>query len=345
MDEHSLELSGAPVTIAEQVVNDPSFNLAVFSASQTGVLTFQSGVTRAGAPLLLVDRTGKQTGTLGDLAEQFRPRFSPDDKKVVSSFFDIRTFRLNIWAYDIASGAHNRVTNGAGEDFPVWSPDGARIVYAHRSAGQRQSGIFMKTLAESGGEELVYAPTEQVIGSLFGPTDWSRDGSTILVSGTRYEVGTSDIMAVSASGTHVATPFLKTEFGECDARFSPDGHWVAYMSNESGDNEVYLRRFGATDNRLWKVSNSGGGFPRWGKSGEDLLYVTKENKLMQATLKYSADGVAVTSTKGLFTMPPFLEDYDVSHDGATIVINRYLEVRKTSPVTIVNNWVEGLKKE
>ena len=152
-------------------------------------------------------------------------------------------------------------------------------------------------------------------------------------------------MAVAAGGAHEGRPFLKTEFGEWDARFSRDGKWVAYTSNESGEEEVYLRRYGATDNRLWKISTSGGVFPRWGKGAEELLYVSKENKLMEATLRYSADGVTVAATRTLFAMPPFLEDYDVSHDGATIVLNRYLEVRRTTTVTIVNNWMGGLNKE
>jgi dipeptidyl aminopeptidase/acylaminoacyl peptidase len=138
---------------------------------------------------------------------------------------------------------------------------------------------------------------------------------------------------------------LTSAFGEWDARFSPDGRWISYTSDESSEKEIYLRRVGATETRSWKISSGGGAFARWGSSGEELFYLNNNHTLTLASLRFDGDAVRVVESRAMFPMPPFLEDFDVSRDGTAIVMTRYLEVRRSNPVTIVTNWMSGLRKD
>jgi len=337
-DDRSLELKGNAIAVAEHVMGEPVNNHAVISASQTGILIYQSGQARPGAKLLLMDRTGKIITTLGDVAVHWLPRFSPDGERILTSTFDTKTIRLNIWMHDIRTGGRTRITSGPGENFPVWSPDGSHVAYTSRRMGAGLFDVYQKSISQTGGEELLYtAPV--------GPSDWSRDGKSLLLSGSRYEASTSDIIVVDIYGDHKAVPFLQTDFGEWDARISPDGKWVAYTSDESGEQEVYLKQFKEPNTQAWKVSSGGGMFPRWGKTRDELFYLSTDNKIVLAALRYKDDRCEVSGVRPLFGVPPFLEYYDVSRDGNRLVMSRSLEAQKSSPVTVVVNWQEGLEKK
>ncbi len=335
-DAQSLELKGEAMAVAERVMAEPANNLAVMSASQTGTLIYLSGLARTGAKVLLMDRSGKVITTLGDPASHWLPRFSPDGERVLTSTFDTKTIRLNIWMHDTRTGGRTRITSGPGEELPVWSPDGSHVAYTSRKMGTKLFNIHQKQITQTGDGDVLYTAS-------VGPSDWSQDGKWLLLSGSRYEASTSDIIALAMDGDHKAVPFLQTEYGEWDGRFSPDGKWVAYTSDESGEQEVYLKSFGGSDPRTLKVSSGGGMFPRWGKTRDELFYMSTDNKIMLATLHLGDGAFEVSGVRPLFAVPHFMDCYDVSRDGGRIVMSLMLEAQNSSPITVVANWMEGLE--
>jgi len=334
-DLSSLQLQGDPVKLAENVINDPGFNLSVIAASQTGILLFQQGNIRSGARVLVTDRSGKVLQTVGDMIENFRIRYTPDGNRIIGSIFDPKLLRLNIWMYDIRAGGRTRLTSGIGEDNAVVSPDGNTMVFLSVA----DQNLHEMHLNISGTEQRLLESQEQDL-----PLDWSHDGSLLLFSRTKIGGVRSNLWILQMKGSHESFPVATTDFDEGGGRFSPDGKWIAYHSDESGEYEVYLRRTGKNETRTYKVSTDGGGLPCWAGGNTELCYVSRDNKMMSVSLRYLNDGVEVTSAHSLFTAPAFLESYDVSRDGKTFIINRSLEIQKMAPLTLVADWEDELKK-
>jgi eukaryotic-like serine/threonine-protein kinase len=335
-DLSSLQLKGDPSPITEDVMDDGGFNLSVFSASESGILLYQTGHAAAGAKLLLADRNGKITSTVGDKVEYFRPRYSPNGEFIMSGVFDPKLLRLNIWEFDLRTGGRNRITSGTGENYPNWSSDGTRIIYSSSRNGNWN--IYEKSLSGTSDATALLGSSNRD-----WALDWSRDGSFVLFSRTEPTKIRTDLWILHMNGNHETSPLLNTDFDEPDGRFSPDGKWVACVSNESGEYEVYILPAKNGDNRKWKVSQGGGGIPRWAGDNE-LCFVNSENQLVLATLRFKDNMTEVVSLRVLFSMPAFLEGYDISRDGKSILINRYLEQQKSAPLTLMVNWDKELNK-
>jgi eukaryotic-like serine/threonine-protein kinase len=337
-DESSLRLKGDPTPVAEEVMDDPSFNLSVFSASETGILIYQSGHVGSGAKLLMIDRNGKSISTLGEKIEHFRPRYSPDGQHILAGIFDPKLLRLNVWKYDLRTGGRDRITSGTGEYFPIWSPDGSRMIFSSQRGGPWN--MYQTSLEKKGAEESLRPSPNQD-----WALDWSHDGSSVLFSSTEPSKTRADLWILQMNDHHDQYPLVNTDFDESDGCFSPDGKWIAYVSDESGEYEIYIRSAKRNDTQKWKVSAGGGAAPRWAGSSSDLCYVSSENKMMLVTLQYKANIIEVASRHSLFTVPAFLESYDVSPNGKTLVINRFLDTQKSIPLTMMVHWDEELKRK
>jgi len=338
-DPDALELQGDPVVIQEGLLTDVSYNAAVFTVSKNGVLLFQTGKAEAGARPMFADRAGKTVRFIEDRNEQDHVRYSPDGKQIALYLYDTRSRRSNIWIYDLKTSGRRRLTTRSTGDFtPVWSPDGSRIIF--RSGGQRSSDLYEQPVAHSGGDRLFadIATVEQ-------PYDFSPDGKTLIVGTSEAGAPGQDLWLVPATGDdRTPKPFQKTKFDENGARISRDGIWVAYSSDEGGDDEVYLKRLSAPESDPWKVSTGGGGFPLWGPTSNELIYVNYQNEVVSVSLRFAGEGGEVAGVKKLFTLPPFWAYLDISPDGKTFVITRNLEIQKFPPLSMVVNWDEALKK-
>ncbi len=335
-DMNSLELKGEPVKIVDKVIDDPGFNLAVSSASQTGMLVYQSGEVQSGAPLLLMDRAGNIIDRLGDVLEHYRPRFSPDGRKISTSLFDLRSLRLNIWHYDIRTGGRNRVTSGPGEDWQIWSPDGNSIIYA--SLRNEHWNIYRQNLVSPGDEEHLLSIRGRVY-----VDDWSPDGKFFIygiIDSLRMD---TDLWIYPLTGEQKPYPFLHTEFQEIDARVSTDNKWIAYASDQSGEEEVYMRPLTGDGTQSWKISTAGGSLPRWGRNVNELFFIDANNNMTIASLQFKNNEVEVMNLLPLFPVPPFLENYDVSPDGNMIVISLFLELQDFSPLSLITNWDKDIR--
>jgi eukaryotic-like serine/threonine-protein kinase len=243
---------------------------------------------------------------------------------------------LNLWNYDVRTGSRNRITSGYGEDYSVWSPDGNRIVYALFI--DNQWILSLRNVAGTGDEEQL-----QNLSGRPRPYDWSPDGNYLLIGIINPINMVEDLWIYPLTGEKKPIPFLNSEFQETEGRISPDGRWVAFSSDQSGEFEIYLKLLSGNNSQTWKISTQGGWLPRWGANANEIFFVDSNNKLNLATLQYRNNELEITELQSLFTAPIFLGDYDVSPDGETIVVNKYLEYQDFPPLSIIMNWNTGLQ--
>ena len=229
-DAKAQKTTGEPVPLAEKIGVD-SVGLARFSVSREGTLAYRTG--ESGTRLLWVDRNGKELGTASEAGDSREPALSPRGDRLAFDLTDARANNSDIWVRDLARGVNSRLTFGAANEFaPTWAPDGNRIAYAVTG-----KGIFEKAADGTGDEtELLKAP------EVVFPTDWSRDGRYIAVMWQGKGTG-FDIWVLPTFGDRKPIPVLKTPFNEGITKFSPDGRFIVYQSNESGRAEIYARSF------------------------------------------------------------------------------------------------------
>jgi serine/threonine protein kinase/Tol biopolymer transport system component len=334
-DAKRLVLTGDAFPIAEQIQIQGGTSFGVFSASDNGVLAYQRGTPAVGSQLVWFDRTGKQVGMLGDAAAYSDLELSPDGKRASVSIPESGNGR-DIWLYDITRGLRTRFTfDPADELESIWSPDGSQIVFNSRRKGHLD--LYQK--ASSG------ASTEEVLvedGLDKYPLSWSPDGRFILYA----DRTNNNLFVLPLFGDRKPFPFLKTQFNGVSAQFSPDGHWVAYQSNESGKFEVYVAPFPGPGGK-WQISTGGGSLPRWRRDGTEIFYLDPDNNLMAAAVNGKGrifDVGAVKPLLGTHAAQGGRYRYDVSADGQRFLVNTLPEQTASAPITVVLNWTTGIKK-
>ena len=338
-DARRLVLTGDAFPIAERIRTSVSTQpYGYFSASENGALVYQTGAETANSQLLWFDRTGKQIGALGDPAAYRAVELSPDGKRASVSILDEAGKGQDIWLYDVARGLRTRFTFGPANFFAVWSPDGSRIVFSSRRKGSFD--LYQKDSSGAGSEEMLLEDNLDKY-----PDSWSPDGKFVLYESLGSS-RSSDLFVLPITGDRKPFPLLQTQFGGTEGRISPDGRWVAYRSNESGRNEIYVAPFPGPGGK-WQISTAGGSFPRWRHDGSEIFYLTPDNRLMAASVNGKGTGFEVGAVKPLFaTRIVFGGDYqyDVSADGQRFLIDTSPEQATLAPITVVLNWTAGLKK-
>jgi Tol biopolymer transport system component len=253
---------------------------------------------------------------------------------------------MDIWLHELTRGIDTRFTFHASRNAtPVWSPDGRRIAFASTRTGS--SNLYVKDTNGIGQDDpLLEAGPSRI------PTDWSRDGRYLLYSETGSKTK-SDLWVLQDPGgsphDRKPIPFLQSPFDEGQGQFSPDGRWIAYTSNESGRDEVYIRSFPSGAGK-WKISITGGQFPRWRHDGRELFYLSPDHKLMVAALK-AASGFQpvfeVAAPHALFeTRIPnvFNFPYAIAGNGTRFLLNNTVGDAVDTPLTVVVNWLASVKK-
>jgi serine/threonine protein kinase/Tol biopolymer transport system component len=344
-DARRLELVGEPVTVTDRVGMFRNYGL--FSASANRTLVLRSDAGGGNYQLTWLDQQGKTLGTAGESSSQFLSvSVSPDGARVVASRFDQVPV---LWLTDLSRGTSTRFTFGSSYTVGgAWSPDGSQIIFTSYRDGQYN--LYRKRANGLKDEELLLrASSDRKL-----PTDWSRDGRFLI-----YDVLSSqtkgDIWVLPLDGNKKPFVFLGTEFYEQDGRFSPDGHLIAYASNESGRDEIYVRTFspdapgGASDaGGKWLISTGGGTEPRWRRDGKELYYVAADGKLMAVDVATAA-GFQAGAPKALFPVPATREgalgqSWDVAPDGKRFLFPVPVSGQDNTPFTVVLNWQAGLKK-
>jgi serine/threonine protein kinase/Tol biopolymer transport system component len=333
-------LTGEPVKMADSV----NFGLgwAGVSVTDTGVVAYRTG-TGGQRQLTWFDRSGAPRGTVGDVdASLAFPNVSPDGRRVVVR----REVQGNVDLWLLDGGRMSRFTfDPAPDTIPVWSPDGTRIVFRSNRTGA--DDLYQKLASGAAAEERLVV-SDQVK----TPESWSPDGRFLLYRSIDPKTNL-DLWVLPMTGDRTPSVFLRTPFREGYAAFSPDGRWVAYESNESGRNEIYVRAFvppgaastpRAAAGGQWQVSTEGGIYPRWAPDGRELYYLNPAGALMAAPI--SGAGATFAPGAPIVLFPTRIvgggEDaaqgrqYDIARDGR-FLINTELD-GPTAPITLLQNW-------
>lgn len=337
-----LEFTGDPQMIAEQVGMNGATVHPLFTVSQTGTLVYQPGTSQGGWNLLWVDREGKPAGTVGQPDRYIVPSVSPDGKRVAVGIFTGSQGVGDIWIFDVVRGTNTRLTFGpANNGLPVWSPDGKVLYYGASATGTPH--ISTKAADGSGSERVVLAtpnvfevplsitPDSRYL--LYMRKDLSKDAATHL-------------WVLPLSGGGKPFPIVQDNWAEKDARISPDGNWMAYTSNESGRNEVYITPFPGGGAK-WQVSKDGAIAPKWRGDGKEIYFLDGSDNVVAVDVTPAGSAMNLGVPHVLFQAVGVQRDYgpfDVSGDGKKFLINSGNLNQTEDPLTLVQNWTSELKK-
>jgi hypothetical protein len=329
-DVKQLTLNGEAFHVADRISINPSISLASLAASPSGTIAFGTGSIRR-TQFAWFDRSGTRLETVGppDQTGLANPTLSPDGRKI--AFSRLVGGSWDIWQMDM-QGAMNRITTNLVLDFnPVWAADNRHIFFQSSA-----SGIASRSAQDGAPEQVVFRRPEMLY-----PSDVSPDGHVLLY--TRAQTGPTDLWYISLVGDPAPQPFAATEFRERDGQFSPDGKWIAYQSNESGRDEIYLRRFPGPGDRI-QVSAGGGQQVRWGLRSSELFYVAADQRLTSVPVTFAANGTAVLGpAHPLFRTEidnaiQSRQQYMVSADGKRFLINALTDASDPPSNTVILNW-------
>ncbi len=324
LDVAAKKLTGEPRTIADGLLrlNYPFHAFMAVAPAGHG-LAFLRGDEAAGiAEIVWVDRSGVELSRPGIRGDLYNPRLSHDGRRLA---LDVSTQETNgdIWVFELARGSSRRLTQDPiDESRPTWSADDSQIFFF------RVPDLYRIDVAGASEPQRIYESPNQKT-----PHDLAPDGRRLLFSESTG--GQPDLQVLDVE-TGQAADWLRTEHSETNARFSPDGRWVAYLSDESGRRELYLDRFPKPGEKF-RVSADGANWPVWRRDGKELFYVSAAGDLMAVPIDMDSDREPIGKPRKLFS-PTLRESYfDVSPDG-----QRFLLVERIDPdissITLIQNW-------
>jgi tRNA A-37 threonylcarbamoyl transferase component Bud32 len=325
------QTTGESAKVAEGVAFGSASRLGAVSASSDGTLVYNGAGIRH-FQFTWYDRDGKQVGEVGQPDAYGGLRISPDGKRLA-------TMRSgDAWQMEFARGIPTRVTFAGGFD-PLWSPDSQRIAYWKGTP----PNLFFHSTNGTGDEERLIESHDTL-----RTQDWSLDGKFVLYLVNSNDLSSKtpiDLWVLPMTGDRKPVPFLSTPFHEGRGQFSPDGKWVAYTSDESGGNEVYVQSFPAGGAK-WRVSSKGGDWARWRRDGREMFYIAADRTLMSVAVQAVSGSLEFGTPRALFTIPFTLftsgdiapYTYDVMPDGQRFLAVVPVGDAASPPMTVILNW-------
>jgi Tol biopolymer transport system component len=320
------------MVLAQQVMFNTSSGRSAFSASDKVLAYRQIGNTE----LRWFDRTGKRLDALGPPGRYLDPALSPDGQELAVARVDADIGSSHIWLFDVTRGSGSPLTSGRFSDrSPIWSPDGRLVAFASKRTAFFE--IYQKPSNATGDERAL---THRGF-----PAAWSPDGSFVVY----YQMDVPGTLgALSLSGAEAAT-LPRTEFVGQQGQLSPDGRWIAYVSNETGQSEVYVRPFSSVEPKR-RISADGGVEPQWRRDGKEIFYLAPDRRLMAVDVhgngKFTAGAPSPLFVSRAQASTAFIvgrNEYDVSADGQRFLFNVPIE-GASSPITVVVNWPVALPR-
>ncbi|KAA3632832.1 MAG: hypothetical protein DWP97_10305 [Calditrichaeota bacterium] len=334
-DDKKLEVTGEAKPIAQQIALFQ--NADSYSISDNGTLLYHSSSTNATSQFEWVDRTGKEISKIGAVGNYYDGDLSPDESKIVYALQEDGN-NSNIWVYDLKRNIPTKLTfDKNDETWPIWSSDGQSIAYASNKSGTYD--VFLKNI--NGLEEPVLLYSND--SSNVGPGCFSKDGKKLLFVSLR---GSRDIGILHIDDSNRVDMFANTSFSEQMPRLSPNDKYVAYLSNESGQIELYVRQLEAGGGK-WQLSSNGAVFPRWSADGKELFYHNFDRQIVsipvetEGTFK-AGNPVILFNTTLQSRLGYQIGPYDVSNDGQRFLLNSSLSGTSTRRMIVVLNITEEI---
>ena len=330
-------LTGNPVPVARGVGS--AFQTGFFSAAGN-VLVYKTGAAIGRYQLTWFDRQGKADRKVGEVGYIAQVSLSPDGAQVAYGRASYPTGH-EIWILDLNRDASARFTFGPGDSgFPEWSPDGRELVFSCDREGP--FNLYRKPADGAREEELLLRSNLNKAAQ-----SWSSDGKFLLfVTSPTVTFTEEDLWVLPMQGDRTPYPFVKTRFDEGEARFSPDGRWVAYSSNESGRYEVYVREFvpsrDAAAGAKWLVSREGGTNPEWRGDGKEMTYIASGGKLMSVSID-SAPAFQAGTPREIFQVSPFSNRPASTKDLKRFLIPVLVDQKIPQSFAVLLNWTSALK--
>jgi Tol biopolymer transport system component/DNA-binding winged helix-turn-helix (wHTH) protein len=331
-------LRGDGFPLAERVTTEPSRYVGA-STSENGTLVYGRAVADVPRQLTWFDRSGRVLGTLGDAALYSGLALSPDERRVAVTLGTGHPENVDIWLIDVDSDIKSRLTVHPGRDVsPVWSPDGTRIAF--QSTRRQQPVALRQTLSNGTGadELLLDGPGDFTM----TPSSWSGDARSIA-----YTTRGSNVSVLPLFGDRKPFPLAATAFTEGSAVFSPDGRWIAYVSNEGGQADVYVQAFPGPGPKS-QVSRDGGSHPVWRADGRELFYLAADGTMMTVAVG-GGPSFDAGRPRPLFSPNAWRltanQVYAVTKDGQRFLVNATLPKSSgEAAVTVVLNWTAAIHR-
>jgi Tol biopolymer transport system component len=340
---------GEPRQLVSGVAIEGIPGQATYEVSQSGVLAYRSRSRQFASDLRWFDRSGGSEAVSGPRSD-IAVALAPDGRRLAitrldTASADAERFSSNVWLFDLPRRVVSRFTLDSAtiDENPVWSPDGTEIAYAvHKASGLADVRV-QSTTGASAPRVIATGPHN------YHPIHWGRDGWLLLHA---YATGAGaddlDLSLLGPGKDATPQPFLSTPGSQAQGQFSPDSKWIAYTSDESGRNEVYVR---ARDGRnlRWQISAEGGAQPRWRADGREIFYVSLEGTLTAVPITLSSDEVSAGMPVPLFTERTLRNNnnlfyyggaaaYDVTSDGQRFLVNRLTQEPTAGPIHLVLSW-------
>jgi len=313
-------------------------NYQGLSVSGDGAILFQNG--RDLFQMAWLNREGKVLGVAdpsGQVDQYNTVRIAPDGRRAAVSIADF-SGSYDIWTIDLARGVKTRVTTGGRGLTMIWSPDSSKVI--HYSVNG--TALFETSATGAGPDDVLYQSSRPVYADDFSP------GSRYLVFEELSPDYRYTLWLLSLEpGDRKPVPYLRTSSNQSNAQVSPDGKWLAYTSDESGQQQVYVNSFPVAGEARWQVSNGGGNYSRWRRDGKELFYRAPDGRLMAASVRAGAQGLEFGIPAALFRtvepLGPHVYPYDVAPDNQRILA-LVPASEHTTPLTVLMNWQAKLKR-
>jgi Tol biopolymer transport system component len=333
-DAEKLEVTGEPRPIAMKI--GAATNTYAFGVSNNGTLLYQTNNQSSLSELVWVDRTGDQIETVGQRGMFSDIEISPDENRIAYALLDRDVGTSEIWVYDLRRNVPTRLTFDLSSDFkPLWSPDGQYVYFTTRRDAQNLN-IFRKRANGLGeAEPVLRTETSSVVPGSFTP-----DGNRLLF----YERRSNwDIGVLDSNESDSIAMLANSSFDEFMPRVSPNGKYVAYVSGESGNSEIYVRKMDGSGGK-WQISTEHARNPMWRGDGKELFYLTMDDRVMAVDVKTQGDFEAGNSAELFATrihrLFPRTKPIDVTAGGQKFLLNVEISDAEPGEIVVVQNWAE-----
>jgi serine/threonine-protein kinase len=333
-DIDAMRITGAPIPIpgAGLALGATGPNRSHLSVANDGAIVYAAGSNRYQMAWFGAD--GAALGSVGVPDRYVALRLSPGGTEALA-FVDDAVGNRDIWRVDLKSGTRNRTTSGNAGNYGIWSPDGERIAIT----GLTRQTLFTKDTRRAAPDLTLHRSSYPIY-----PTDWSRDGKHVLF--TQADKQGYDVWVLQADAGK-ATALLHSPATEWLAVFSPDGRFVAFTSNESGRDEVYVQSFSSEAQRQL-VSTGGGSYPRWSAKGNELFYRSQDGRLVSVPIRFDGSAVRLGAPRPVMALiePPTLQlsPYDIAPDGRILALVPVSGAPAQASLAVLMNWQAALRR-